>query len=614
MFGWFLTRKRWLATAAAFLFLVPTLCLAQPADPVRYTVRISQPHTHYVEVAADIPTGKQPQVELMMAVWTPGSYLVREYERHVEDVTARGPAGTSLAVRKTRKNRWQIQTNGAATVSLSYRVYCREMTVRNNWVEADFAMLNGAPTFLTLADGKVRPHDVTLVLPDTWKTSISGLPEAPDGAPHHYLAPDFDTLVDSPIVAGNPAIYQFEVDGKPHYLVNVGEGGVWDGARTVKDVETIVRQNLRMWGSLPYPKYVFLNMITESGGGLEHKTSTLLMTSRWQIATHRGYLDWLGLVSHEYFHAWNVKLLRPVELGPFDYENEVYTKGLWVAEGFTSYYGDLNLRRAGLMTQEEYLAALSDLIGQLQTTPGRLVQPVEMSSYDAWIKQYRPDENSDNTTISYYTKGAVIALLLDAKIRHATAGAKSLDDVMRLAFTRYGGERGFTGPEFRTLAQEVAGVDLGAWFGSVLETTDELDYSETLDWFGLHFKTPEPPKEGEPERGWLGMSIRNQDGRVVVAEVLRDTPAYEAGVNVEDEVVAINDYRVTPAQLQSRFDQYKPGDHVSVLVARRGHLVRLDVTLGKTPADVWQLEVRPDASDEQKARLSRWLQPTASGG
>ena len=488
--------------------------------PIKYTLRFPAPHTHYVEVEAVVPTGGQPQVELMMAVWTPGSYLVREYARNVEGVSAQTPDHQPLRVDKSRKNRWRVQTGGAPTVLVAYRVYAREMSVRTNWVEDGFALLNGAPTFLTLVETTTRPHEVRLVLPPTWSTTMTSLPAVSEGEAHTYLAADFDTLVDSPIVTGNPAVYEFDLDGTPHYLVNVDEGGVWDGPRSAKDVETIVGEHRRMWGFLPYDRYLFLNMITEAGGALEHRNSTVLMTSRWRAGTSRGYLGWLNTVSHEYFHAWNAKRLRPVELGPFDYESEVYTKSLWIVEGLTEYYSDLALHRAGLSTQVQYLASLSGQIGQLQTTPGRLVQPIEQASYDAWIEYYRPDENSPNTAVSYYTKGAVLGFLLDARIRKATAGAKSLDNVMRLAYQRYAGDRGFTPEQFRATAEEVAGRDLSAWFVTVLETTAELDYTEALDWFGLEL-TGAPTEHGQRVAG-----TRHPGGRRPVARLAgpsRDT-------------------------------------------------------------------------------------------
>jgi predicted metalloprotease with PDZ domain len=593
---------------------------AGSAEPVRYVLRFPAPQTHYVEVEARIPTGGSPDVELMMAVWTPGSYLVREYARHLEDVSARGPDGKTLEISKVRKNRWRVRAAGAGEVIVSYRVYARTMSVQGNWIDGSFALLNGAGTFLTVAGSPPRPHEVTLELPGEWKTSVTGLPAAEDRRPHHYSAADFDTLVDSPIYAGNPAIYEYAVDGVPHYLVNEGEGGLWDGPRSARDVEAIVRAQKSFWGSLPYEKYVFFNLLIEGGGGLEHKNSTVLMASRWATRTRSSYLAWLNLVSHEYFHTWNVKRLRPVELGPFDYENEVYTPSLWVAEGITSYYDRLLVRRAGLCSVEEYLAgdppspgsdtdkATND-IERLQTTPGRLVQPLEASSFDAWIKFYRRDENTPNTGTSYYVKGAVVALLLDAKIRKATGGKKSLDDVMRLAYARYSGPAGFTAEQFRALTQEVGGVDLSAWFRKALETTEELDYAEMLDWFGLRFGKDEK-KNGngsKPPKAWLGVVAKNEDGRLMVNQVKRGTPGYDAGFNVGDEILAIGDDRIPPDQWSKRMEYFRPGDKVSILIARRDRLRRIDATFGQEPPRQWTLEPNPEASAEQKDHRKAWI-------
>jgi predicted metalloprotease with PDZ domain len=540
----------------------------------------------------------------MMAVWTPGSYLVREYERNVEAVTALGADGRVLDVDKSKKNHWRVTTGGSPTVTLKYRVYCREMSVRTNWVEADFAMLNGAPTFITLADLSPRPYEITINPASGWKRSITALPSA--GGEHHYRAPDYDTLVDSPIVIGNPAVYDFEVGGKKHSLVNVGEGGVFDGARAAKDLERIVKQDLAFWGSLPYDRYIFFNMITESGGGLEHKNSTVLMTNRWATRTRKAYLGWLQLASHEYFHAWNVKRLRPAELGPFDYESENITRSLWIVEGFTDYYADLQVERAGLQTRDEYLEDLSNTIELLQTTPGRLVQSAEMASFDAWIKFYRPDENSNNTSISYYTKGTVIAFLLDAKIRAATKGSKSLDDVMRAAYQKYSGPKGYTEGEFRAVAEQVAGINLKPFFASAVEGTGEVDYREALEALGLRFR---PASSSSPERTkpWLGIGTRNDNGRLIISSVQRSSPADAGGLNVDDEILAIDDFRVRADRLENRLEQYKAGDKVMFLVARREQLVRIPVTFGVEPQKGWQLEVNPSATDTQRRLLDDWL-------
>ena len=587
---------------AALLAMQTTTPLdAQSPEPIRYTLRFPAPQTHYVEVEAVYPTGRQPAIEIYMAVWTPGSYLVREYQRHVEGVTAAAD-GKPVAIEKSRKNRWRITTGGATAVTVRYRVYSREMTVRNNWVDAGFAMLNGAPTFLTLVERGQRPHEVRLELPPTWKGTATALMPI-TGAAHAYRAEDFDTLVDSPIIAGNPVTRTFTVDGKTHVLVLEGDPSLFDADRAAADTQRIVEAGRRAMGPLLYPHYYFLNMVVETGGGLEHKNSFLTMSGRYTTRTHRSYMNWLSLVAHEYFHNWNVKRLRPVELGPFDYETENYVKTLWVAEGFTDYYADVLVRRAGLSTLDEYFDALSGQIEAVQTRPGRLVTAVDMASYDTWIKQYRPDENTSNTTIDYYPKGAVIAFLLDAKIRKASGGTKTLDDAMQVALQRHGGAKGYTPQQFYQVMAEVAGIDLKGFFAKAVESTDELDYTEALDYYGLRFRPVDP----RSARAFLGATTRVDNGRLIVTGVRRDTPAYEAGLNTDDEILAIDGVRVRADALATRLEQYRPGDRAQVLIARREKLMPLDVTLGADPGRPWRLELRPDATAEHKANIVRWL-------
>jgi predicted metalloprotease with PDZ domain len=574
--------------------------------PIRYTLSFPAPHTHYVEVRAEVPTSGRDRVELTMAVWTPGSYLIREYARHVENVAARGEDSESLTVTKTAKNRWSIATRGAGTVVVTYRVYGREMSVRTNWIESGFALINGAPTFLTLADSDRRPHEVLLTLPARWSRAITAMPGV-GGAPNRFCVSSYDVLVDSPILAGNPAIYNFTVDGKPHRLVNEGEAGVFDGRRAARDLEAIAREHHRFWGSVPYDSYTCLNLITESGGGLEHGDSAVLMTSRWATRTRKPYLGWLELASHELFHVWNGKRLRPIELGPFDYERETYTRSLWVVEGITDYYGDLLVHRAGLSTREEFFTSLSEKIEMLQTTPGRSVQSMANASFDTWIKFYRPDENSPNTSMSYYVKGGVIAFLLDFEIRHVSGGTRSLDDVMRVAYGRFSGERGFIEQEFRALVEEVAAARFESFWSSVLDDTGELEYSRALELLGLRFKAPAPEAGKAPRRATLGATTKVDAGRLVISQVRRGTPAHEAGLNVDDEIIAVDDFRVRWDQLDGRMEQYVAGDRVSILLARRDRLVRLDVTLGAEPARTWQLEVNPAATAAQRKLLDQWL-------
>jgi predicted metalloprotease with PDZ domain len=594
-------------------FLVTLSCVsygeAQVLEPIRYTVSFPAPHTHYVEIDALYPTEARPQIELMMAVWTPGSYLIREYERHVEGLvaTATDPAGRRLVVEKTRKNRWRVSTGGARTVRVRYRVYAHEMSVRTNWVDEELALLNGAPTFITLLESpSSRAHEVRIVLPRAWSRSLSAMPQG--SAANTYVADSYDTLVDSPIVAGSPSVYEFAVQGKPHYLVNFRERGVWNGPQAVRDLARISQAISTFWGTMPFERFYFFNIIGGARNGLEHKSSTVMNIPLDATKTRDGYLDWLSLASHEYFHAWNGKRLRPIELGPFDYENEVYTKSLWFVEGLTDYYADLMLVRAGVATLDEFLRALSQQIRALQSTPGRLEQSVEMASYDAWIKYYRSDENTPNSAISYYVKGAVVAFLLDTRIRRITSGTQSLDDVLRRMWWQFSGEKGFAGADVRAAILNVLGPDtkdMAGWLERALETTLELAYTEAIDWFGLRM-TPPPAAP----KAWLGVTTRVDDNNTIVSAVRRDSPAAAAGLSLLDEMVAINGEPIPPGELAQRLSRFAAGDTVMLTVSRAGQTRPVEVVLGTDPGHGWELSVAPGATAEQlERRLVGWLSP-----
>ena len=580
--------------------------------PIAYSVNLSDAKNHYLTITATFqPPEAADETEIMMAVWTPGSYLVREYARHIDTMTVTDAEGNALPFQKTRKNRWLVQNGDSSTVVVQYRLYANEMSVRTNWVGMEYAMINGAPTFITLVDGLDLPHVVQLELPRNWKRSATSLHRS--GGAHRYVAESFDELVDSPIVAGNISVYPFDAGGVKHQLVNIGESGYWDGSKAASDLQPLVEAHQEMWGTVPYDRYLFLNMISESGGGLEHDNSTLIMTSRWSFRSQSRYQSWLSLASHEFFHTWNVRRLRPRSLVEYDYENEVYTKSLWVAEGITSYYQDLLLVRAGLMDRNAYLRRLSREVESVQRTIGRTKQSLADSSYDAWIKYYRQDENSRFTQISYYTKGAVAAFLLDVKIRKLTDGQQSLDDVMRTMFEKYS-ETGYTPEEFRTVASEIAGEDLTPWFRNAIDSTEELDFSD-LEFIGI--QVPEAAQQQMDEeddaaddsddRGsaWIGLSAGG-DSRVTVSSVQPDSPAYEAGIVNGDELIAVNGYRLS-GSINSRLDQYEVGDEIELLIARRGELKTVAVTIESNDSENWRLRFvsKPDAS--QKSQQASWL-------
>jgi predicted metalloprotease with PDZ domain len=583
---------------------------------ITYTLRFVAATQHYVEVeAAFPPTGATDGagLALRLAVWTPGSYMVREYARHIEALQAFGPDEAPLAVQRTRKNRWHVACDGQMQVRIRYRVYAREMTVRTNWVDRDFALLNGAPTFISGVDMAQVPHVVRVEPPPNWSHVIVALPQTRAG--DAYVAADYDTLVDTPWFLGNFDLRAFDAAGKPHLLASVGGEGAFDHPRAATDTARIVAEHHALWGTAPYSNYVFMNVLTDGRGGLEHKDSSVLMASPHATASRADYIDWLGLVSHEFFHVWNIKRLRPVALGPFDYEAEVPTPSLWVAEGLTAYYDDLQVCRAQLCTPTEYLARLSRAIQAVQTSPGRQVQTLAEASYDAWIKFYRRDENTDNTAVSYYLKGSLVGFILDAMIRQTSAGARSLDDVMRLAYTRFSGKTGYTEEGFRDTAAEVAGTDLGTFFRRAVDSTAELDFAPALALYGLRF-TAAPGaadvSKGRPD-GWLGVATRTESGRLVVSQVPRHTPAYAAGLNVDDELIAWNGFRVQASKFVERVRQTPCGTEVPVVVARRERLLTLGVTVQATPHPQWHLAVDDGANAAQRAARESWLSTNHRG-
>jgi predicted metalloprotease with PDZ domain len=471
--------------ASVALVAAPARLLAQTAalEPIEYTLRVVDAEKHLAGIDARVPTGGRASIDLMMPVWTPGYYVIEDYASRVRDLVAKAPDGSTLTVSKPKGNRWTVETKGAPEVTLSYTLVAQGRSVTSNWVDAELGVINGGAAFITLVEQDRRPHDVRIEMPPTWKQSVSGLAPAPGGQAHHYRAADFDTLADSPIVAGTLTIREFVVGGSTHVIADAGQYSQWNGEKAAKEIEKFVKEVHTFWGSLPFKRYVFLNVFRQGGGGLEHSNSTLLTSSPKMTEPTT---SWLSFVAHEYFHAFNVKRIRPVELGPFDYENPPRTTSLWLSEGGTTYYGNLLLARAGVMTKEEFLNSMSSAIASLQKAPGRLLQSLEQSSAEVWTNS-NSGVGANAKTVSYYVKGNVVSLLLDAHIRRLTNGRKSMDDVMRLALARYGGERGFTAAQLRALIEEVAGHGMKAWFAKTIESPSELQYGELLAWYGLRF-------------------------------------------------------------------------------------------------------------------------------
>jgi predicted metalloprotease with PDZ domain len=580
-----------------------------------YTLAFPQPHTHLYEVTFTIGNVAQPQVDIALPVWTPGSYLVREYARHVQDFAANDESGQALQWRKLDKATWRIEAGGGPdklkTVRAFYRVYANELATQTSHLDATHAYFNGASLFMYVPSAKDRLHRIRFIVPDKWRVTTP-LALAPD-EDGYYTAADYDRLVDSPTEIGTHKLLEFTVRGKPHRVAIWGEFN-FDENRLKGDLAKIVEEGAKMFGGLPYDHYTFIVHVQPgAGGGTEHLNSNVSMTTPGSFRSERGYKGFLGLESHEYFHHWNVKRIRPLALGPFDYQRENHTSGLWVSEGVTSYYGDLLLRRAGLISVNEYLERLGNTLAGYEQTPGRFKQTADSASFDAWIKLYRPDENSINTAMSYYTKGEILGLMFDLEIRSLTGGAKSLDDVMRLLLENHGLPKpGFTDAELKAAFERVAGVDLTDFWRRFVSGSDEIDFAAYLNKAGLQltkgYQLGAPYANSKTDKpGALGLRARAQGDRAIVAAVLAGSPAYESGVNTGDEIAAIDGQRVIAANANERLNDLRAGQRVTLTVFRRERLMNIELTAAVKPFDRYTISELTTAGEAQKALRRAWL-------
>lgn len=494
------------------LFVSSPGLAAEGGKAVSYQVRIQDPASQTVEIEATLPVSKA-QETLYIPVWTPGYYVKEDYKKNIVRIAARDEKGKELTLTDAGANRWTVATGGARRIVVRYALTANERSVSKNEVTPTYAVLNGSATYITIKGDERLAQTVALDLPQGW-VSATGMEKV--GA--RYTAADYEALVDSPIMAGDLEVLEFTSKGTPHQVVyNRGAVPV-DNAKVVADLKTMVDETRGFWNAKPWPHYSFLIAFrTKTGGGLEHSYSTFVNVNPERFATPAGYDAFVGLLAHEYQHAFNVKRLRPLELGPFDYEAAPSVSTLWISEGLTSYFSNLMVRRSGLADDDRYLAGLSRQITALQTSPGRLKQSVEQSSLGVWSNSLSGTSASD-ATVSYYIKGEVAGFLLDAHIRKLTNGKASLDDVMRAAFAKYAGKTGFKPEEFEAIAESVAGRSLKPWFASVIAAPGEVDYAEALDWYGLaltqgvgehgpkfalSIKPDATAEQGERRKAWL---------------------------------------------------------------------------------------------------------------
>ena len=599
------------------LVLVLTCIMEAKAQvKIGFEVSFKEPQAHYAEVQMDISGLAKDYVDVKMPVWTPGSYLIREFEKSVEEFKATA-SGKAVKVEKVRKNTWRIFSAKAAHIKINYRVYAFEISVRTPFIDESHAFLSPTGIFMH-PDGMIKSPSTVKIIPfNTWSKVSTGL-EPVAGQQFTYRATDFDILYDSPIEVGNQDVFEFMAAGVRHEVAMYG-GGNYDKEKLKVDMAKIVEEPTKVYGENPNKHYVFIvHNFLRGGGGLEHLNSTTLGATRNAYNTEAGYKGFLALVAHEYHHLWNVKRLRPVALGPFDYDNENYTTNLWVAEGFTSYYENKYMHRAGFNDAAKFVNDLAGAVGTVVNTPGAKYQSAASSSYDAWIIGYRPNENSRNNSISYYNKGEVVGILMDLEIINATKGAKSLDDVMKAMYLQCKTlKRGYTDAEFKAMVEKVAGISFTNFWAKYVNGVDDVEYQKYFKLAGVDVTT----ENATPEKPVSGVNGQlTNAGTINVTSIARNSAAWDAGLNVNDEIISLDDKSINDAlesiKLRSAalslevlplVTKKKIGDVLKLKVMRDGLEKEISLTLKENPNVRLKATINENATPGQKAVFAKWL-------
>ena len=579
---------------------------------IRYHLSFPQAAQHLVHVQMAVQTDAEV-LEFAMPAWLPGSYKVRDFVSFQGNLSVVNKAGNELPFEWIAKNRLRLQTEGSTSVTLRYVYYGYERTVRHSHIDRFHAFLNPG-NYLMFVEGRTEEvHHVEIE--HSWNHVSTALSPAGENT---WGALNYDILIDSPIEIGNHYVAFYELDGATHEVAITGQGDFdpdWITDRT----KTVVENAITMWGSLPYDRYVWiLQMLPDQYGGLEHARSQVSMFDANLFGDKKKLGKFLALLTHEFFHTWNVKRIRPAELGPFNYNEENYTRMLWLAEGVTSYYDDLLTFRSGFYTREEYLRILSeDHLSMLLNVPGRLAMSIKDSSYLAWVKLYTPSPDGSNRFPSYYLKGGVIFLLLDMFIVDQSGGERSLDDGMRALFEQYEGrpETGLTEEEFITIVSNATGVDIANTLPAWLNTTEELPYEELFEPLGLEWQQKTAVAEehiGEniplpsSEKTWAGILVAEEKGSAIAKKVWADSPAEKAGVGAGDEIIALNGMRIaTNKAWKSVMSHCVAGDEMELTGASEGRLYQTTLKLERRQE--FQLIETDNPSATQKKKLEKWL-------
>ena len=570
------------------------------ASPLSHLIKMPEPQTHYFEITTTVDLSnvsyKKSFVDFKMAAWTPGSYLIREFAKNLEAVKAEAN-GKPISISIINKNTWRVALSAPTKkIQVSYRVYAFELSVRTSFLDDSHGYINPASVLLYVNDFANLPQDINIEPYKNFKVVSTALKGT---GKFTYQAKNLDELIDSPIEIGNHKVWDFKVNGIPHQIAFYGTTKV-DSVKFVGDVTKVCEEAQKVVGEHPCDHYLFImHNIGRGTGGLEHLYSTTCSVSRSAYESERGYQGVLSLLAHEYFHLWNVKRIRPKSLGPFDYENENYTHNLWLSEGMTSYYSGVILQRMGKISNQDYANRIAAEISSVENTPGSHLESAADASWDAWIKYYRPNENSRNQTVSYYDKGSLLGYVLNAWIIKSTQGQKCMDDVFKYLYQAYYKKlnRGFTDAELEDAFSKVAGTSAKPLFESYVYGVQTPDYQNLFNEFGFTWSNTNEGKS-IPYVGFTAVA-----GKIV--SVYRGASAYVYGLNVGDEIVSAN--KANFEGLDKLLADKKVGDTILFSVKRDGLERTFVVPVQQSPMLAFSLTDQKTLNENQKKLRLKWL-------
>jgi len=584
-------------------FLLLLFCMTMMAtsqSSISYTLSMPKPETHLFNVEIRVDHHKGKMIEFHMPAWRTGRYVLLDFSGGVQGFSVRDENDKTLAFKKTDKDTWRIESSDVKSIIVRYKVYANEFNMRTRELNSEHGFVDPLSVFMYVEELKNKPLELKVIPYNNWKVT-TGLDEVP-GKPFTFSAPSFEYLGDCPLEIGNQKDFEFFVDGKKHIISMYGDGN-WHIDTLITDFTKIIIANKELWGELPYHKFVFLiHCQPNAGGGTEHINSTVMGVRPFVFANPVSYKGFLGLVSHEYFHTWNVKQLRPKAIAPYDFSKENYTEELWVSEGTTSYYDDLILLRSKFSDAKSYLDNINQMVNNERTRFGNSVQPLAEASFDAWIKFWRSKQNAYNAESDYYGKGSQVSLLLDLEIRQRSKNKHSMDNVLRTMFERYPLTKGFTNSDLQKVCEEFGGSSFKEFFQNYIYGTVPLPWEQSLAYAGLDVSQKDSTK-----KIGLGMTTQDVGEKTRISNVTPNSPAEKSGLEINDEIVALNGFRIRTADLNDRIGSMNVGTEIVLTVFRNDKLKEITLNLEYFGIPNYIVKKTSKPTELQKTIYEDWL-------